>query len=253
MAKRKVKPKFFVFIAVFLMIIAAGVFLALKLKDRGKEEAAVIQATPVPTPPAEATPTPDPHLPENLTVHASSDANPSLFGFSSGIEVATEEVSSYTRKEPVAFGHPDEYTDAKGILTFGGNNYRNTFSYGTVDIQEQMLRKSWEQSVGGMNDQLRQIGRGVSFENITNGLGWIALGLAILALWHPLRAIPAALLFGAFFTLSFRLQGVLPPELLTVLPYLVTVLALTLIALRGGRGAVGAPEALGTPYRRGER
>ena len=90
-------------------------------------------------------------------------------------------------------------------------------------------------------------------ENITNGLGWIALGLAILALWHPLRAVPAALLFGAFFTLSFRLQGVLPPELLTVLPYLVTVLALTLIALRGGRGAVGAPEALGTPYRRGER
>lgn len=90
-------------------------------------------------------------------------------------------------------------------------------------------------------------------ENITNGLGWIALGLAILALWHPLRAVPAALLFGAFFTLSFRLQGVLPPELLTVLPYLVTVIALTLIALRSGRGAVGAPEALGTPYRRGER
>lgn len=90
-------------------------------------------------------------------------------------------------------------------------------------------------------------------ENITNGMGWIALGLAILALWHPLRAIPAALLFGAFFTLSFRLQNVLPPELLTLLPYLVTVLALTLIALMGGRRSVGAPEALGTPYRRGER
>ena len=83
-------------------------------------------------------------------------------------------------------------------------------------------------------------------ENITNGLGWIALGLAILALWHPLRAVPAALLFGAFFTLSFRLQGVFPPELLTVLPYLVTVLALTLIALRGGRGAV-APRSDGVP------
>ncbi len=90
-------------------------------------------------------------------------------------------------------------------------------------------------------------------ENISNGMGWIALGLTILALWHPLKAVPAALLFGAFFTLSFRLQNVLPPELLTLLPYLVTVLALTLIAWRGGRGAVGAPEALGTPYRRGER
>lgn len=90
-------------------------------------------------------------------------------------------------------------------------------------------------------------------ENITNGMGWIALGLTIFALWHPLRAIGAAVLFGAFFTLSFRLQSVLPPELLTLLPYLVTIAALTLIALRGGRGAVGAPEALGTPYRRGER
>lgn len=90
-------------------------------------------------------------------------------------------------------------------------------------------------------------------ENITNGMGWIALGLTIFALWHPLRAIGAAVLFGAFFTLSFRLQNVLPPELLTLLPYLVTIAALTLIALRGGRGAVGAPEALGTPYRRGER
>lgn len=90
-------------------------------------------------------------------------------------------------------------------------------------------------------------------ENISNGMGWIALGLTILALWHPLRAVPAALLFGAFFTLSFRLQNVLPPELLTLLPYLVTVVALTVIELLGGRRSVGAPESLGTPYRRGER
>jgi ABC-type uncharacterized transport system permease subunit len=68
-----------------------------------------------------------------------------------------------------------------------------------------------------------------------------------------LRALPAAVVLGAFLIFSFGLLGVLPPELLTVLPYLVTVLALTLVALRGGRSAVGAPEALGLPYRRGER
>lgn len=133
-----------------LLIAAAAVFVVFKLKNRNKEETAVVQATPVPTPPAEATPTPDPHLPEDMSVRASSEANPTLFGFSYGIEVAREEVSSYTRKEPVSFGHPDGYTEAKGILTFGGNNYRNTFSYGTVEVQEQMLRKAWEQSVGGI-------------------------------------------------------------------------------------------------------
>lgn len=90
-------------------------------------------------------------------------------------------------------------------------------------------------------------------ENLTGGLGWIALALTIFALWDPLRAILAALLFGAFFTLSFRLQKVIAPELLTMLPYLVTILALALIALLRGRGAVGAPDALGVPYRRGSR
>lgn len=90
-------------------------------------------------------------------------------------------------------------------------------------------------------------------QGMTNGLGWIALALAIFALWDPLRAILAALLFGAFFTLSFSLQDRYPPQLLTMMPYLFTILALTLTALRKGGRAFGAPEALGEPYARGER
>ena len=90
-------------------------------------------------------------------------------------------------------------------------------------------------------------------QGMTNGLGWIALALAIFALWDPLRAIFAALLFGAFFTLSFSLQERFPPQLLTMMPYLFTILALTLTALRKGSRSFGAPEALGEPYARGER
>jgi ABC-type uncharacterized transport system permease subunit len=90
-------------------------------------------------------------------------------------------------------------------------------------------------------------------EGMTNGMGWIALALAIFALWDPLRAVGAGLLFGAFFTLSFRLQDRFPPELLTLLPYLFTVFALVLTALGRGRRAFGAPEALGEGYSRGER
>lgn len=90
-------------------------------------------------------------------------------------------------------------------------------------------------------------------QGMTNGLGWIALALAIFALWDPLRAIFAALLFGAFFTLSFSLQDRYPPQLLTMMPYLFTIVALTLTALRKGSRAFGAPEALGEPYARGER
>ncbi|MEX2501697.1 MAG: ABC transporter permease [Trueperaceae bacterium] len=90
-------------------------------------------------------------------------------------------------------------------------------------------------------------------QGMTNGLGWIAVALAIFALWHPLRAVPAALLFGALFSLSFLLQDRFAPQLLTMLPYLFTILALAVTALAKGRGAFGAPEALGEPYTRGGR
>lgn len=90
-------------------------------------------------------------------------------------------------------------------------------------------------------------------QGMTNGLGWIALALAIFALWDPLRAVGAGLLFGAFFTLSFSLQDRFPPQLLTLMPYAFTIVALTVLALRKGGSALGAPEALGEPYRRGER
>jgi general nucleoside transport system permease protein len=90
-------------------------------------------------------------------------------------------------------------------------------------------------------------------EGMVNGLGWIALALAIFALWDPLRVVLAGLLFAACFTLAFRLQNVFPPELLTMLPYVFTVVALLVTAWRRGGRALGAPEALGRPYLRGER
>jgi len=88
-------------------------------------------------------------------------------------------------------------------------------------------------------------------DGITSGLGWIAVALAIFASWHPLKAVLAALLFGALYHLSYRLQAQITPELLKAMPYLFVVLVLSLSAL--GRGPSGAPEALGTPYERGER
>ncbi len=90
-------------------------------------------------------------------------------------------------------------------------------------------------------------------ENMTNGMGWIALALAIFSLWDPLKAILASFLFGAFFTLSFRLQNIFPPELLVMMPYVFTIVALIIVALSKGSRAFGAPEALGQAYKRGER
>ena len=90
-------------------------------------------------------------------------------------------------------------------------------------------------------------------EGMTAGMGWIALAITIFAAWSPLRAVVAAFLFGACFHLSFRLQGSFPTEFLQMLPYVFTILALTVLALGKAGNRSGAPDALGEPYSRGER
>ncbi|MDQ3459316.1 MAG: ABC transporter permease [Deinococcota bacterium] len=90
-------------------------------------------------------------------------------------------------------------------------------------------------------------------EGMTAGMGWIALAIAIFAAWNPLRALWGAFLFGACFHLAFRLQGVLPAEFLRLLPYVATIVTLTLASLTRSGRRQGAPEALGSPYLRGER
>jgi len=88
-------------------------------------------------------------------------------------------------------------------------------------------------------------------EGMTAGLGWIAIAIAIFAGWDPLRAVWGALLFGALFHLSFRLQAWVPPEVLRAMPFASTILVLALTA-RSRRGQ-GVPEALGLPYASGEK
>ncbi|MDR7543165.1 MAG: ABC transporter permease [Armatimonadota bacterium] len=88
-------------------------------------------------------------------------------------------------------------------------------------------------------------------EGMTAGMGWIVIAIAIFASWDPLRAVIGSVLFGALFHLSFRLQAWVAPELLKMMPFAFTVVALA--ATAGGRRGQGAPEALGVPYVSGER
>jgi simple sugar transport system permease protein len=90
-------------------------------------------------------------------------------------------------------------------------------------------------------------------DGMTAGLGWIAVSLVIFVGWSPLRAVFGAVFFGLLYYLQFRLQGqaAIPTEVFASLPYLLVILVLALSGLRGQQG--NAPEALGKPYRRGER
>lgn len=90
------------------------------------------------------------------------------------------------------------------------------------------------------------------FFNMINGRGWICVALVVFASWRPGKALLGALLFAFFDALQLRLQqsgdAVLPYQLYLMLPYLLSILALVLVARRASY-----PQALMKPYRKGER
>ena len=91
----------------------------------------------------------------------------------------------------------------------------------------------------------------------TNGIGWIALALVVFAAWRPWRALAGAYLFGIALRANFALQaagiGSVPAELLSMLPYLLTIAVLLVLSVGDVRARLGAPAALGTAYVRDER
>jgi general nucleoside transport system permease protein len=93
-------------------------------------------------------------------------------------------------------------------------------------------------------------------DQLTAGRGWIAIALVIFASWRPLLILPGALLFGFIDALNFQLQakGVsVPSQYLAMMPYVFTLVVLTLVWTRQRSRNWGMPLALGTPYEREAR
>lgn len=94
-------------------------------------------------------------------------------------------------------------------------------------------------------------------DGITAGRGWIAVALVIFAFWDPVKALGGAYLFGFALALELRLQilGIeISPYFLKMLPYILTILVLTLVTIRHKRlGIQVMPLALGNVFFRGEK
>jgi simple sugar transport system permease protein len=88
-------------------------------------------------------------------------------------------------------------------------------------------------------------------EGMTAGRGWIALALVVFATWKPWRVLAGAYLFGAVTLAQFQAQALgvaVPSQLLSMLPYLATILVLTLISRDAASIRLNAPASLGRPY-----
>ena len=77
-------------------------------------------------------------------------------------------------------------------------------------------------------------------EDMTAGRGWIALALVVFASWRPLRLLAGAYLFGGVTILQLYVQGMggigVPAQVMSMLPYLATIVVLTIISAGSVRG-----------------
>jgi ABC-type uncharacterized transport system permease subunit len=88
-------------------------------------------------------------------------------------------------------------------------------------------------------------------EGMTAGRGWIALALVVFATWRPARVLFGAYLFGGVTTAQLFAQGAgvpVPPELMSSLPYLATIVVLVLITRNRTLVRLNAPASLGQPF-----
>ena len=88
-------------------------------------------------------------------------------------------------------------------------------------------------------------------EGMIAGKGWIALALTTFATWRPARVLFGAYLFGGVTMLQLHLQGQgvnVPIQLLTMLPYLATILVLVVIARNSAWIRANMPASLGKPF-----
>jgi simple sugar transport system permease protein len=88
-------------------------------------------------------------------------------------------------------------------------------------------------------------------EGMVAGKGWIALALTTFATWRPARVLLGAYLFGGVTMLQFHLQGIgvdIPSQLLSMLPYLSTIVVLALISRNPRWIRINMPAAIGKPF-----
>jgi len=104
--------------------------------------------------------------------------------------------------------------------------------------------------VAGLGGASLTLGNVGSFgREMSAGLGFIALAVVILGRWQPLYVTLGALLFGFTIILKVWANQVspgIPVDFITMVPYLVT-----LVAVAGFAGRVKPPAASGQPYIKG--
>ncbi len=88
-------------------------------------------------------------------------------------------------------------------------------------------------------------------EQMTAGRGWIALALVVFACWRTVRVLLGAYLFGGISILQLHAQALgigIPSQVMSMLPYLATIIVLVIISRDLSKIKLNAPASLGRAF-----
>ena len=182
----RIQPRAFFILSITIVVIAM-IIIGIKAFGASKSPQAVDASqkpglfaelfktpTPSPTPSPSPTPTPSPTPPYEIP-HAVDSTQPSVYGLTTKVEENGTEVDSYQRTEKLEFLPDVPYTNATGIITFRGSNYRDNAAYGTANVSSKKLSEVWQVETG----ELPRSDIGGPTENTWTGSGWVGQPLIV--------------------------------------------------------------------------
>ena len=143
-------------------------------------------------------------------------------------------------------------TRAGLVLRAVGDNHASAHALGYPVLKIRLLAVLFGGACAGIAGAFLPLAYTPFFiPGMTAGRGWIALALVVFASWRPGRLVAGAYLFGAVTFLQLSVQGLglgIPPQVMSSLPYLATVVVLVLISRTRGTAGSAAPASLGVVF-----
>ncbi len=137
-----------------------------------------------------------------------------------------------------------KHTRAGLILRGVGENHDAAHALGYKVIRVRLMAIAFGGACAGMGGAYISLVRVPQWvDGMTAGAGWIALAIVVFASWRPWRVLLGAYLFGGITVLQLNLQAAgvpVPVEILAMSPYVITIVVLVIISLKGHHGAPGA-------------
>lgn len=140
-------------------------------------------------------------------------------------------------------------TKAGLVVRAVGENHDAAHAIGTPVVLVRMAALAFGGAMAGVGGAyLSLVQTPFWVEKMTAGRGWIALALVVFAAWRPSRVLLGAYLFGGITILQLHGQGLglkVDAQILSMLPYLATIVVLVVISRDKWKMRLNAPASLG--------